>query len=252
MLEELRMKKLLALLAVLGLSSIASAALNSTPSVTKTTTEVTNSFGTFEKYMVKLTSDGTNKFSGLDLLVDGTSVLANIAGWTPVYGTTPHTYSWDGTPAEGEPATTYYDVVGATPLPSVKSSSGADAVTGLYTSGLWTGKIGAQEATFVGATAPTYTFVADDSIPEVRYDANGGSTTGLATHFRVASAITTDTLSNVVGYVYILKGTSAVVSIQGTNGAGVKTDWYTQTIPEPATMSLLAMGLVGLLRRKLA
>jgi hypothetical protein len=251
------MKKLLALLAVLGLSNIVSAAVTVLPLTGTVTqlTDVTNTLGTFERYRVTVTSDGTNKYSGADAAVTSVAGAANVlAGvtWTPVSSSATSTYTW-ADDSQWYPSTTdYYAVTGATSSPTLQSSS----VTGFSTSSLYTGtpKIGAQEASFSGLTSPTYTFVANEDEGTVGYTAAGGSTTGLASYYHVASAISTDTLSNIMFTVYVLKGTQGKVDIQTTNGAGIKSDVFETVVgtPEPATLSLLAIGLAGLLRRKLA
>jgi hypothetical protein len=234
MLEEFRMKKLLALLAVLGMVNAASAAVTWDYQVNPDSDGWLKSVEGYDSYVFNIYVSDADVVRAFDLIVDTNGVP----------GIRQSEYVADA--RTGEMGVNFsLNTSGSGPFAGTTLGLNANALSQMATGKLVQNAVGTVDG-FADSSYIRYAV----GIPDGTLYPNGWT-----------SALNNDQINYpqqagmyTIGIVYLKQGVTADVyyaAAAGTSGEGLFFE-KSFTIPEPATLGLLAMGVVGLLRRKLA
>jgi archaellin len=235
-----KMKKLLALLAVLGMVNVASAAytiswVKADGTFLKTGTAATAGT-TYEKYYIYYSADGASTDpNALDLKITSTTGVGNIGmsagGLDSDNNRIYNFYYAPITNGDGDVVGYNRDLIGRSCL----------AVSGLnFKIGTTVANPDPGTSTYFNASSYNIAFAQKNNFTKI--DMDGG---------------------NLLATIYLVAGTEADVLIKGASGyvegGSVNADttliggtFRLTSVPEPMTLSVLALGALGLIRRKLA
>lgn len=217
------MKKLLALLAVLGMVNVASATVTLTP-VASGTVNVGGT--TYQKIVLNfaVSAEETLAPNAWDIKLTGLNGQKNI-GLDVLY------WDFDYDTNTGDPIDGTY----GPKFECYKTATLGSTALGVYSSNVYLGTSKFDYAGLADGTTGTF----NTNMWNVAFAYAGGR--------RTLAPIAT---------VYLLDNTQANVHFEfgygGNNGAKLATADQVIGVPEPATMGLLAVGALGLIRRKLA